>query len=119
MDKRDSLLFGQYLDDENLLAWIRQSLTGGSGGSEGGPWTEDKRQPPIRRKGPRRKHDNAPTLEDVLRGWLRNRAVFAEIGEILNIHDTRPSKISSASTMLSFKKSVRMIQASLGEALMP
>jgi hypothetical protein len=118
MDKRDSLLFGQYLDDDNLLAWIRQSLTGGPGGAEGGPWPDGKRQPPIRRKG-RRRHDNAPTIEDVLRGWLRNRMVFAEIEEIFEIHDTRPDKINSASAMSSFKESVQKIMASLGEGKAP
>ena len=112
-EKRDRLLFRHYLSDEQLLAWIYQALTGDSKGAEGGPWDDDKPKSPAGWRGRKRKH-LVPTVEDILRAWLRNRAAFGEIREIMNIHDSNTSRSDNHPAMELFKKSLSLIEGSLG-----
>jgi hypothetical protein len=93
-DKRDRLLLRQYLSDDQLLAWIYQALTGHSEGAEGGPWDEDGPHSAVNWRGRKRK-GLAPTLEDMLRAWLKNRSAFEQIDEIIEIFESEAVKPAS------------------------
>jgi hypothetical protein len=111
-DKRDNVFLCEYLSDDQLFAWIYQTLTDNSEGAEGGPWDEEKSHGPVNWR--TRKHKNlAPTLEDLLRAWLKNRAAFSEVREIMAIADARGGKAGGAAAFVSFKESLNLIEHSL------
>jgi hypothetical protein len=106
------LLFGHYLSDEQLLAWAYQALTGRPDGSEGGAWDDDDPAPtPGSRE--RKRKLLVPTVEDILRAWLRNRVAFEEIDTILNIHDAKTTNLDDTA-MKRFRVSLGLIKSSLG-----
>lgn len=113
-DKRDRLLLRQYLSDDQLLAWIYQTLTGNSEGAEGGPWDEDGPQPAANWRGRKRK-GLAPTLEDMLRAWLKNRSAFDQIDEIIEIFESEGGQAGIGSSIVSFKASLGLIKQTLNE----
>jgi hypothetical protein len=105
-DRRDNALLGEYLDDDHLFAWIYQTLTDNSEGAEGGPW--DGEQPHSRVAWHGKRKNLAPTLEQLLRAWLKGRSSFEEIHKILAIRSA-----GAGSTFDSFKKSLDLIEQSL------
>ena len=114
-DKRDRLLLRQYLSDDQLLAWIYQALTGNSEGAEGGPWDEDGPHSTVNWRGRKRK-GLAPTLEDMLRAWLKNRSAFDQIDEIIEIFESEGGQAGVGSPIVSFKASLGLIKQTLNEA---
>lgn len=113
-DKRDRLLLRQYLSDDQLLAWIYQTLTGNSEGAEGGPWDEDGPNTSANWRGRKRK-GLAPTLEDMLRAWLKNRSAFDQIDEIIAIFESEGGQAVAGSSIISFKASLGLIKQTLNE----
>jgi hypothetical protein len=113
-DKRDRLLLRQYLSDDQLLAWIYQALTGNSEGAEGGPWDEDGPHSAVNWRGQKRK-GLAPTLEDMLRAWLKNRSAFDQIEEIIEIFESEGVQAGIGSPIVSFKASLGLIKQTLNE----
>ncbi|MCC8950898.1 hypothetical protein H8A97_39025 [Bradyrhizobium sp. Arg62] len=113
-DKRDRLLLRQYLSDDQLLAWIHQTLTGNSEGAEGGPWDEDGPHPAAKWRGPKRKAP-APTLEDMLRAWLKNRSAFDQIDEIIEIFESGGGPAGTGSQIVSFKAALALIKRTFNE----
>lgn len=113
-DKRDRLLLRQYLSDDQLLAWIYQALTGNSEGAEGGPWDDDDPHAAATWRSRKRK-GLAPTLEDMLRAWLRNRSAFDQIDEIIEIFESEGGQADIGSPIASFKASLALIKQTLNE----
>jgi hypothetical protein len=113
-DKRDRLLLRHYLSDDQLLAWIYQTLTGNSEGAEGGPWDEDGPPSKANWRGRKRK-GLAPTLEDMLRAWLKNRSAFDQIDEIIAIFESEGGQAGAGSSIISFKTSLGLIKQTLNE----
>lgn len=113
-DKRDRLLLRQYLSDDQLLAWIYQTLTGNSEGAEGGPWDEDGPHNSANWRGRKRK-GLAPTLEDMLRAWLKNHSAFDQIDEIIEIFESEGGQTAVGSPIVSFKASLGLIKQTLNE----
>ncbi|WP_342712556.1 hypothetical protein AAFG13_15675 [Bradyrhizobium sp. B124] len=112
-DKRDKLLLRQYLSDDQLLAWIYQALTGNSEGAEGGPWDDDDPHTSANWRSRKRK-GLAPTLEDMLRAWLKNRSAFDQIDEIIEIFECG-GQADGGSPIVSFKASLALIKQTLNE----
>jgi hypothetical protein len=113
-DRRDSALLCEYLDDDPWFAWIYQTLTGSSEGAEGGAWDDpEKHRTGVRR---RKRKSPAPTLEQLLRAWLKGRSSFEEVHKILAI---RGAGASAGAAFDSFKKSLDLIENSLNGKQQP
>ena len=93
---------------------IEPNTTGNSEGTEGGPWDEDGPHPAAKWRGPKRKAP-APTLEDMLRAWLKNRSAFDQIDEIIEIFESGGGLAGTGSQIVSFKASLALIKRTLNE----
>lgn len=113
-DRRDSALLCEYLDDDQWFAWIYQTLTGSSEGAEGGAWDDPEKHGNGARRGKRK--SLAPTLEQLLRAWLKGRSSFEEVHKILAIRDVG-TRVGAAFD--SFKKSLDLIEHSLNGKQQP
>jgi len=117
-DRRDHALLGEYLADDQLFAWIYQTLTDNSEGAEGGPW-DDEQKPHDKGTWRGKPKNLAPTLEQLLRAWLKGRSKFEAIHEILKIAETRGAETASGAAFVSFKGSLDLIERSLNGKVQP
>ena len=78
-EERDRQALARYLDPRTFLLWIRSLLTGDACGDGGGNWDDDA-DSTQRRKVPKGGPTWwAPTIEEVLRAWSRDRSSLVRI----------------------------------------
>ncbi|ABB33274.1 hypothetical protein GeomeDRAFT_2239 [Geobacter metallireducens RCH3] len=77
-EERDRLAFASYLGPRMFLQWLRSLLLDNAGSDGGGDWTSDKTGSTD--SGVSFQMELiAPSLEDILRAWTRNRKTLADI----------------------------------------
>lgn len=81
---RDSSILRDYVGARGVLSWIRDVLDDASDSDGGGPWDmETHRHVTARRAGGPATAD-APTVEQVLRAWMRDPCRLDTVDRILN-----------------------------------
>jgi hypothetical protein len=87
---RDMVILREYLGARGFLLWIRDILDDASEDSGLGAWDEETKEPPSNH-GPTHVRDlDFPTLEQVLRAWLRNPDRLKAVESILRTASSHP-----------------------------
>ena len=80
---RDRAVLARLMGPRPFLAWLRSLLDDATGAGGGNPWPE--RPPGASRRTANRQHRvfGTPTLESVLRAWMRNPAAVRQVDRAL------------------------------------
>lgn len=91
--ERDERVLGEYLGARQMLTWIHTVLNGWNDGDEGGPW-DGGADACGGRQGAPGYDASLPSLEQVLRMWLRERHRLGQVDRILALRRVSESQES-------------------------
>jgi hypothetical protein len=120
LDQRDVSALAEWLGASGMLAAVRDLLDGTGDGEGGGRWDEpDKADRHASRGAAPQAPRDSPTIEQVLRAWMRDPQRLALVDQLLSkapAASANPGEEAARRQLEAFRRTWSTLRASLGEA---